>query len=174
MPNDAAAIIAHTGLGAGDKVVDAGAGSGWLAAMLGNIVGPTGKVTSYEIRKEHAEVAKKNIKDLGLKNVQIKLGDITKGIKEKNLDLITFDLLTPTKVKGIAKALKKGKYCVAYVPHLKQAEEFAVFADKQNLLVEKVVETRENTWILKNKKLVKQKNKIRHTGYLVFTRKVAP
>ena len=124
LPKDAAAIVAHTGISTGAKVLDSGTGSGWLTAFLANIVGPSGKVVSYEIREDHHKLAKENIKSLGLKNVKLKVGDITKGFSEKNLDLITLDILTPTKVPKIAKALKLGGYCVVYVPHANQEKRF--------------------------------------------------
>ncbi|NYZ60415.1 methyltransferase domain-containing protein, partial [Candidatus Micrarchaeota archaeon] len=70
-------------------VVDAGAGTGFNAIMLGRIAK---KVVSYERREEFAELAKENIKSLGLKNVKIKNADIMGGIEEKDLDLITLDM----------------------------------------------------------------------------------
>jgi len=170
LPKDASTIVSVTGIGPGAKVVDAGTGSGWLTVFLAHIVAP-GKVVSYEIREDFSELAEENIKQLGLKNVKIKRADITKGIKEKNLDLITLDLLTPTKVPNIPQALKLGGYCVAYVPHLEQAEEFSKFAKKQYLYVEKVIEVKEFIYRLHSGKL-RQAKGVSHTGFLVFVRKV--
>ena len=171
-PKDAAAIVVHSCLAVGGKVADAGAGSGWLASFLANYVGSKGKVTTYENRKEFAQIAKQNFKFLNLKNIKLKNADVTKGIKEKNLDLITLDLLTPTKVPNISKALKKGGYVVAYVPHLQQAEQFVQFAKEQCLWYEKTIEVIERKWILKGKKLKEQMGAIGHTAYLVFCRKI--
>ncbi len=172
LPKDAATIIAHTGLSTGAKVVDAGTGSGWLAAFLAHFVAPTGKVVSYEIRKDHHKLAKENIKSLGLKNIKLKLEDVTKGVKERGLDLITLDLLTPTKVPNISKALKVGGYCVAYVPHISQAEEFANFAKKQKMQIENIVEVREYGYEQKDTKIRRKKKILPHTGFIVFVRKV--
>lgn len=171
LPKDAASIIAHTGLKPGSKVVDAGTGSGWLTSFLAKIVGREGKVVSYEKRKDFHELSKENIKNLGLTNVTLKNKDITAGISEKNLDLITLDLLTPAKVPNISSVLKLGGYCVAYVPHLNQAEEFAGFASKQGLFVEKVLETREYENKFQGGRLRKKKP-FPHTGFMVFARKV--
>ena len=44
LPKDSAAIVAHTCIQPGAKVVDAGAGSGWLASFLAHYVGPKGRV----------------------------------------------------------------------------------------------------------------------------------
>ncbi len=81
---DFGAIVANTGVGSGWKVVDAGTGSGWLAMQLANIVGPAGKVTTYEQRKEFAKIAKENFAKAGFENIKLKVKDIYKGISEKN------------------------------------------------------------------------------------------
>ena len=172
LPKDAAAIVAHTSLQPGAKIVDAGAGSGWLAAFLAHYVGPKGLVITYENRKEFAKIAQENFKFLGLKNVKLKNADVTKGIKETKLDLITLDLLTPTKVPNIAKALKAGGYVVAYVPHLEQAEEFISFAKEQGLWFERAIEVIEREWVLKWDSLKEKMGAISHTAYLVFCRKI--
>lgn len=171
LPKDAATIVAQTGLGPGGKVVDAGTGSGWLSSFLAHIVGPTGKVTTYEKRKDFHLLSKENMKTLGLKNVILKNKDVTKGITERNLDLITLDLLTPAEVPNISQALKLGGFCIAYVPHMKQAEEFATFASKEGLLVEQIIEMRQDNYKFEKSK-VKRWKRLPHTGYLVITRKV--
>jgi tRNA (adenine57-N1/adenine58-N1)-methyltransferase catalytic subunit len=172
LPKDAAAIVVNSSLPVGGKVVDAGSGSGWLSSFLANYVGEKGSVTTYEIRKEFSEIAKYNHKFLGLKNIKRKLADITKGIKERKLDLITLDLLTPTKVPNIPQALKAGGYVVAYVPHLEQAEQFVQFAKEQGLWYDKTIEIIEREWKLNNKKLKEKMGAIGHTAYLVFCRKI--
>ena len=172
LPKDAAAIVAHTSLQPGAKVVDAGSGSGWLAAFLAHYVGPKGSVTTYEKRKDFHAIAKENFKFLGLKNIKLKNADITKGIKETKLDLITLDLLTPTKVPNISKTLKAGGYVVAYVPHLEQADEFVKFAKEQGLWFERAIEVIEREWVLKWDKLKEKMGSISHTAYLVFCRKI--
>jgi tRNA (adenine57-N1/adenine58-N1)-methyltransferase catalytic subunit len=172
LPKDASAIIVHTCLQPGAKVVDAGAGSGWLSSFIAHYIGPKGRVTSYEKRKDFAKIAEENFKFLDLNNIKLKNVDITKGIKEKNLDLITLDLLTPTKVPNVAKSLKSGGYVVAYVPHLEQADEFVAFAKEQGLWFEKTIEVIEREWLIIGNKLKEKMGSISHTAYLVFCRKI--
>ena len=41
---DIGTVLAYTGLGSGDRVVDSGTGAGAIALNFGNVVGGTGKV----------------------------------------------------------------------------------------------------------------------------------
>jgi protein-L-isoaspartate(D-aspartate) O-methyltransferase len=66
-------------LGAGDKVFELGAGSGWNAALMGHLVGPEGLVVSIEIIAELARSARETIESLGISNVRILAGDGAEG-----------------------------------------------------------------------------------------------
>jgi len=66
----------------GQKVFELGAGSGWNAALMGWLVGPKGKVLSYEIIPEMASLAQGNVERLGLEQVSIIAGDAIGGFKE--------------------------------------------------------------------------------------------
>jgi protein-L-isoaspartate(D-aspartate) O-methyltransferase len=59
----------------GQRVFELGAGSGWNAAMMGHLVGPSGHVYSVEIIPELARQAAKNIEAQGIKTVTIIEGD---------------------------------------------------------------------------------------------------
>jgi protein-L-isoaspartate(D-aspartate) O-methyltransferase len=59
----------------GHRVFELGAGSGWNAALIGNMVGPTGHVYSLEIIPELAKQASETIAAQGIKTVSIIEGD---------------------------------------------------------------------------------------------------
>ena len=61
-------VLAKTGLGAGCRVVDAGTGAGAIALNFANVVGEKGRVFTYEIREDFAEVAQRNIDNFGINN----------------------------------------------------------------------------------------------------------
>ena len=63
----------------GMKILEVGAGSGYQAAILAMLVGEKGKVVSVERLSEIAELAKRNLADLGVGNVELAYGDGTKG-----------------------------------------------------------------------------------------------
>jgi tRNA (adenine57-N1/adenine58-N1)-methyltransferase len=61
-PKDLGVILQYADIYPGAKVVEAGLGSGALATTLLRMVGPEGSVTSYEIRRDFIENAKKNMR----------------------------------------------------------------------------------------------------------------
>jgi protein-L-isoaspartate(D-aspartate) O-methyltransferase len=70
----------------GEKILDVGAGSGWVSSLLAQIVGERGRIISIERVSELKEMAEKNISKYGfIKNgvVEIVLGDGSKGYKKE-------------------------------------------------------------------------------------------
>ena len=62
-----------------DHVLDVGAGSGWTAALLGKIVGPSGSVTAIERLPQLAEAAESTLRHHRLPNVHYQIGDASHG-----------------------------------------------------------------------------------------------
>ncbi|MEM4264137.1 MAG: methyltransferase domain-containing protein [Candidatus Woesearchaeota archaeon] len=171
IPKDFGQIIAETGLGKKDVVVDAGTGAGALACALANICK---KVITYEIRQEHIDVAKENIKFLNLKNITIKNKDITKCIDEKNVDLITLDVPEPWQaIKTAQKSLKIGGWLVAYTPTIIQASQFVDEIGKNDaFLFDSTTEIIKRDWIVEGRRLRPSSAEIGHTAFLTFIRKI--
>ena len=59
----------------GQKVFELGTGSGWNAALIGNLVAPDGCVYSLELIPEMAQTAAATMDALGIKNVNVIEGD---------------------------------------------------------------------------------------------------
>lgn len=169
LPKEIGAILAHTGVGKGSKVVDAGAGSGFLAISLGNIAK---EVSTYERRDEFATLAERNIAAAGLKNIKVKRKDVFKGISEKGLDLVTLDLADSDKaVKHAAKALKKGGFVVGLLPHMEQVKKFVGACRKQKLSDILVLENIEREILVRQEGTRPETKGLLHTVYLAFARK---
>lgn len=167
---DVAIIIAYSGIGKESNVVDAGTGSGLLAASLARIAK---KVVSYEKNPNYAKLAKQNMEFFGITNIEIKNKDIEQGIKEKNLDLITLDLPEPWKVlKEAEKSLKNGGFLVTYLPTIIQVSKFAEKARKHRFMLIKTVEIMEREWHTEGLKLRPKTQMIGHTAFLTFARRV--
>jgi tRNA (adenine57-N1/adenine58-N1)-methyltransferase len=170
MPKDAALILSITGCSPNWKVVDAGTGSGFLSMFLSNL---GCKVYSYEKKREFYEIAKKNAKNFGLKNLFIKNFDITKGIKEKNVDLVTLDLQYPEKVVKYAfKALKSGGWLAVYSMHIEEVKKVYEELKRYDFTNIKILENIQREWQSLGK-LTRPKNyMLAHTGFLTFARKM--
>ncbi len=165
---DVGTILARTGLNKKSRVVDAGTGSGILAAYLGNI---TDDVTTYEKRKEHYTLAKSNLKKLR-SPVIAKCADITKGIAEKKVDVIILDLPAPWDVfSHVETSLKSGGYCVCYVPNMTQVQEIVLQAKNHPFLVQDIIETMERQWTIKGRVCRPEHDSLGHTAFLIFIRK---
>ena len=65
-PKDIGYILVTMGIGPGQHVIEAGTGSGSLTTALAWAVGPMGRITTYEIRPEMQNLARKNLERLGL------------------------------------------------------------------------------------------------------------
>ncbi|MFH1750882.1 MAG: methyltransferase domain-containing protein [Candidatus Micrarchaeota archaeon] len=172
---DASLISGLTGLQSGDLVVDAGAGSGYLAAYLGSIVAPAGKVITYEIRPEFAELARKNIARAGMdKFVELKEKDAFAGFDEHDADLITLDMAESERVLGHAKtSLRMGGWIVGYLPNVEQAGKFVAEAEKLKLRVERVTDAFLRDWKVRSYGSRPENTGLIFTAFLVFLRKIS-
>jgi len=59
----------------GQRVFELGTGSGWNAALIGQLVGPAGSVHSFEIIPEIGRRAAETVARLGIPNVKVVIGD---------------------------------------------------------------------------------------------------
>ncbi len=93
----------------GNKVLEVGAGSGYHAAVVAEIVGERGKVIGIERIPELAKFARENIKKLGYENVEIIVGDGSRGYeKEAPYDRIYVTASAPDIPPPLIEQLKKG------------------------------------------------------------------
>ena len=171
LPKDIGMIIAYTGIGKESVCVDAGTGSGWLAISLARIAK---EVTTYDNRDEFIRIAEKNRDNERLGNLIIKKGDITKGIDESGVDLVTLDMPdSDMALKNARKALKDGGYVVGYLPHMEQAKKFVETLNKlkfENILT---LETIVRDILVREQGVRPSTKGVWHTGYLVFAQKKA-
>jgi len=171
LPKDAGLIVSVTGCSPEWKVVDAGTGSGFLAIFLGNL---GCKVYTYEKKKNFYDLAKKNIEKSGLKNIKIKNSDITKGIKERNVDMVTLDMKNPERVlKHAYNSLKSGGWLVVYSMHIEQIQKVWKESRKYEFGKFNILENLKREWQIEGRTFTRPKtHMLAHTGFLTFMRKI--
>ncbi len=164
-------IITETGINKDSLVLDAGAGSGALAAALAHVVK---KVITHEVRKDFVENIKENFSELNLTNVELREKDVYEGFGEKDADLVTLDLPEPWKaLSHAADALKVGGFMVSYSPSVPQVMDFIAEVRKDSrLLMIKTVEQIERLWEFEDRRVRPKSIEIGHSGFLTLVRKI--
>lgn len=121
-PKDAALIVMFSSIGPGSRVIESGTGTGALTTALAHYVRPDGKVYTYELREEFQTNAEKNLKRSNLLDyVELKKGDVTVEIDERDIDAVVLDLATPWLVVSNAyRALKPSGSFVSFSPTIDQ------------------------------------------------------
>ena len=168
LPKDAAAIIAMTGIGKESVVVDAGAGTGAMACLLGHVAK---QVFSYDVRKDFAELAASNAALLGLKNVTVKNKSVAE-VDERNVDAVCLDLPDPWNYVVAARtALRPGGYLSSYSPHAHQMQQLVAGLAPHFLHV-RSFEVIERDWVVDEKRLRPQNTGLLHTGFITIARRM--
>jgi len=173
-PKDAAIITMYSNIGPGDTVIEAGIGSGALSLALCDRVRPNGKVISYEIREEFANIARKNLEDASLANLhELKLKDITKGIDEKDVDAVVLDLPEPWEaIPHAYQALLPSGSLAVYSPTVPQMELSVKKMWEVGFIEVKPFEILQRDWFIAEKSTRPSFDMQGHTAFLVIGRKI--
>lgn len=111
----------------GDVVLDVGSGSGWTSALLGEIVGPRGKIFGLEIIPELKNFGEKNTAKYGLVEkgiVNFLCADGNKGLPEyAPFDKILVSAAAEKLPKNLLKQLKIGGQLVIPVGKQNEAQD---------------------------------------------------
>jgi tRNA (adenine57-N1/adenine58-N1)-methyltransferase len=173
LPKDLGIIAAYTGLGSGQRVLDAGTGAGATAIFFANIVGDEGHVYSYEIREDFTEIAKRNINDFGIENIDVKNQDVNEKIDESDLDLVFLDLPKPWfAAESAFTSLKTGGFISTYSPFLEQVMTQHKVLKKVGFSGIEILECMVRGLEIKSRGTRPKTRMTGHTGYLTFARKL--
>lgn len=95
-PHMVAIMCEELELEEGQKILEIGAGSGYHAAVVSKIIGEKGHIYTIERLPELAKKAEENLKKANIKNVTVKTGDGSEGLKEYALyDIIYVTCAAP-------------------------------------------------------------------------------
>jgi tRNA (adenine57-N1/adenine58-N1)-methyltransferase len=171
MPKDVGLLVGYTGVAAGDRVLDAGTGTGVLAAYLGRM---GASVTTYERDPEFAAVARENMALAEAEDaVDVRTGDLTEAVG----DLGDFDVLTldtqdaPEIAARSADLLVSGGFLAVYSPFVEAAREVESAAAEAGLTELVTRETIERRMDFDDRGSRPQTGGVGHTGYLTIGRR---
>ena len=165
LPKDIGLVIAYTGMNHNDDVLDAGTGSGIAAIYFGGIAK---MVKTFEVRPEFSALAKKNILEAKLKNVETVAADFLAAMG--NFDVVHLDMqIQAEHVVHAHSLLKSGGYLACYTPFL---EQMAIVVDAASglfseLHTHELIE-REMT---RSKRGTRPSTSVCHSGYITIARK---
>ena len=173
-PKEIGYILIHMGIGPGDRVIEAGTGSGSFTAALAHAVGDTGKIYSYEKKDQTQQVAIRNVERLGyLDGIVFHSRDIIDGFIERNVDAVFLDVPNPydylSQVKG---ALKPGGFFGSIVPTTNQVTRLISELRRRLFAFIDVCDISQRYYKTEPSRFRPTDRMISHTGYLVFARSV--
>ncbi len=173
-PKEIGYILLYMGIGPGQKVLEAGTGSGSFTSALAHAVGNSGRVYSYDIKASSQEIAKKSIAKLGLLDrIDFKVRDIQLGFDERNVDAAFLDVSNPYDyLKQVREALKPGGYFGCIVPTTNQVIKTLVALRREDFAFIEVCDVSVKFYKTEPTRFRPTDRMIAHTGYLVFGRKV--
>ncbi|MEW6028646.1 MAG: tRNA (adenine-N1)-methyltransferase [Chloroflexota bacterium] len=173
-PKDIGYILITMGVGPGQRVMEAGSGSGSMTIALAHAVGAEGRVASYEIRPDMQNLARKNVSRLGLESrVDFKLRDIAQGFDETDADAFFLDVPNPFDYIGqVRAALKPGGFLCSLVPTVNQVEELLHALRREHFAFLEVCEILLRYFKPEPRRLRPTDRMVAHTGFLIFGRKI--
>ncbi|NJC98298.1 MAG: tRNA (adenine-N1)-methyltransferase [Anaerolineae bacterium] len=175
-PKDIGFILVTMGVGPGQKVMEAGTGSGSMTTALAFAVGPEGRVISYEVKQDVQNLARKNLTRFGLDSrVDFKLRDIQSGFDETDADSFFLDVPNPYDyIKQVRLALKPGGFLCCLIPTFNQVEK-TLYALRQNgFAFIEVCEILLRYYKPEPSRMRPTDRMVAHTGFLVFARRIEP
>jgi tRNA (adenine57-N1/adenine58-N1)-methyltransferase len=175
-PKDIGYILLRLSIAPGMTVVEAGTGSGSLTLALAWVVGPEGKVISYDRRADMQNLARKNLERVGLEDrVELKRKDIEEGFEETGIEALFLDLPTPEQYLGHARAaLAAGGVLGIIVPTTNQVTDILQGISMHAFELIDVCEIALRFYKPVPERLRPVDRMVAHTGYLIFARAVVP
>ena len=175
-PKDIGFILTSMSIGPGQRVMEAGTGSGSMTIALAYAVGPQGQVISYEVRSDMQNLARKNLERLGLDGrVEFKLRDIGEGLDETDVDAFFLDVPNPYDyIAQVRATLKPGGFFCGLVPTFNQVTQLLQALRQGRFAFIEVCEILLRYYKPEPTRLRPTDRMVAHTGFLTFGRRIEP
>ncbi len=173
VPRDVGLVIGETGVSTDDRVLDAGTGTGVLAASMARA---GASVTTYERDPEFADVARENMALAGVADaVEVRTGDIVDELEEltssEPFDVLTLDTGDAASVVARAPSLLvDGGFVAVYSPFVETSREVVETAREAGLAAVRTRETIQREMDFDERGSRPSTAPVGHTGYLTIAR----
>jgi tRNA (adenine57-N1/adenine58-N1)-methyltransferase len=175
-PKDLGYILVMMGITPGQRVMEAGTGSGSVTIAMATAVGAEGRVISYEQKPDTQNLARKNLERVGLASrVDFKLRDIREGFDETDVDAFFLDVQYPHEyIEQVRAALKPGGFFGTIIPTFNQVEKTLIALKKHKFAFVEVCEVMLRHYKADPARIRPVDRMVAHTGYLIFARRIEP
>ena len=175
-PKDIGYILVMMGIAPGQRVMEAGTGSGSMTIALATTVGADGQVISYEQKQDNQNLARKNLERVGLASrVDFKLRDIQEGFDETDADAFFLDVQFPYEyIPQVRAALKPGGFFGTLIPTINQVERTLTALKGNKFAFVEVCEIILRHYKSDPARIRPVDRMVAHTGYLIFARRIEP
>ncbi len=175
-PKDIGYMVLMGSIKPGSYVAEVGAGSGALTSVLASLVGETGKVFSFDRRKEFLNLCKKNMEKLGLeKRVVFFERDVSiEGFGDIEVDTLIVDVPAPWDiVKPGIDIIHGGGVWISLSPQIEQIVKTHRALSMSGFVRIEVVEMFLRKMKIRTVGTRPEERMVSHTGYILTANRIA-
>jgi tRNA (adenine57-N1/adenine58-N1)-methyltransferase len=173
-PKDLGAIVMAADIAPGQRVLEAGVGSGALSMTL---LRAGASVVGYEVREDFANRARANVEAaMGPgADYKVEIRDVTEGIGEAALDRVLFDLPEPWRaLPHVVTSMRPGGIVLSYLPTINQTAQLREALAAGPFALASTVEVLHRTWHIEPRSVRPDHRMVAHTGFLTTARLTTP
>ena len=172
-PKDLGSIIIQGDIFPGARVLEAGSGSGALTIALLRAVGDKGHIYSYDVREDMLERTRTNVLVMlpDTKNLTLNHDDISKNVKERDIDRIVLDLPEPwDAVRKLSEVLVPGGILLSFLPTVLQVHDLVDALRKHRFEMIETIEVLTRDWEIRGRTIRPNHRMVAHTGFITTAR----
>jgi tRNA (adenine57-N1/adenine58-N1)-methyltransferase len=150
-----------------------------LTCSLIRVIGPSGRLISYERREDFAELAQRNVETFfgaSPANWELRVGDLVTSLTGEPLDRVILDMLAPWDcVTALAEVLIPGGVFCAYVTTTTQlAQTVETLRAHAGFTEPEATESLVRAWHVEGLAVRPRHDMVGHTGFVITARRMAP